>query len=110
MNKQYYLRNIGWGLLGCCLFLWLCRNEPIQNYILISIYLVISTILYPYSKKIIEVIALTFTSANFWVTGFFTETALKSGVYAIYYTFCFIFVIPFGLIYVIFLAIKKGRT
>ncbi|MEY1194706.1 colicin E1 family microcin immunity protein [Providencia rettgeri] len=109
MSKKYYMKNMGWGLFGCALFLWLCRNESTQNYILISTFLIASALLYPFSKKAIEVVALTFTNEKFWNTGFFANTALKSGIYAIYYMFCFIFAIPIGLIFIIFLSSKKSR-
>ncbi|HHR6116721.1 hypothetical protein GKR59_15915 [Providencia alcalifaciens] len=109
MCKEYYLKNIGWGVFGCILFLWLCRGEPTQSYILISVFLIASALFYPFSKKAIELVALTFTGKNFWNTGIFANTALKSGIYAIYYMFCFIFSIPIGLIFIIFSLSKKSR-
>lgn len=71
---------------------------------------IISTLVYPYAKKTIEVAVLSVTSKTFWYKGFFAETSQKSGIYALYYLFYCVFSILLGLIYILLLPLKKSRV
>lgn len=108
MDKKYYINNVGWGIFFLCVFLWQSNTWLESNLVMVWTLLIISTLLYPFSKKLIERIALLYTTKEFWCKGIFTETAGKSGLYAMYYFFCFIFSIPFGISYLIYLNIKKN--
>ncbi|HHL2560735.1 TPA: colicin E1 family microcin immunity protein [Yersinia enterocolitica] len=110
MNRKYYINNIIWGVFFLCVFLWQSNIWLENNLILAWTLLIINTLLYPLSKKPIERIALLYTTKEFWHRGIFTETAGKSGLYAMYYMFCFIFSIPFGISYLIYLNLKKSPT
>ncbi|KGA44086.1 hypothetical protein BI323_06360 [Yersinia ruckeri] len=108
MDKKYYINNVGWGVFFLCVFLWQSNTWLENNLILAWSILIISTLLYPFSKKLIEIIALIYTKKEFWHKGIFSEDIGKNGLYAIYYIFCFIFSIPLGVLCIIFLSIKKS--
>lgn len=108
MDKKYYINNVGWGVFFLCVFLWQSNIWLESNITLAWVILTTSTLLYPFSKRLIERIALLCTTKKFWHKGFFSEDIGKNGLYAIYYTFCFIFSIPLGTLYIILLSVKKS--
>jgi hypothetical protein len=110
MSTRYYLKNliIASGLLILGLVVWFYK-EPITpdiHYGYLSIAL-LSTLLYPFSKKAIETFFLTFTTRSFWTTGLFTESPGKNGLYVMYYLVCMLVAIPTAGAYLIYMAIKK---
>ncbi|MFL1556349.1 colicin E1 family microcin immunity protein [Pseudomonas sp. O64] len=105
MEKKYYFRSLIWGIGYFCLsvYIWKDHNKiPIYSF-----FFCISAFFFPLSKRLIENIALRYTTREFWTTGIFMETSGKSGGYALFYMFCFIFSIPLGALYLIYLYIKK---
>ncbi|WP_349961376.1 colicin E1 family microcin immunity protein [Yersinia alsatica] len=65
-----------------------------------------SCFLYPLSKKFVEYIALKFTRREFWQQDFFTSS-VGGSMQVILFVFCFIFAIPFFLVYLIFNIFKR---
>jgi hypothetical protein len=63
MDIRYYIKNIFWGLIitGIVYYTW--DKNPESERLTITLTLsIISCILYPYSKKIIEKIALRYST------------------------------------------------
>ncbi|CNJ78119.1 Colicin E1 (microcin) immunity protein [Yersinia mollaretii] len=113
MSTKYYLRNLYWGVTGFCITVYFCYLGENKSAADITLYLTlagISTILYPFSKRLTEKIALFYTKKEFWYRDYFSEDVGKNGLYAIYYIFCFIFSIPLGISYLIILTIIKNPT
>lgn len=108
MTKDYYFKNLLLGsvLAGIIIFIWWGGDsKPI-----ILVYLsAINALLFPFSKMLIEKVALKLTSENFWSRGIFTDTAPKSGVRALYYLFAFAIAIPCSAVYFI-LEMLKGSS
>lgn len=104
MTWGYYLKNIGWALFFLALLIYDWNKDPeekkMQALLIMS---VPSSILYPFCKIGIETLVLRFTTKEFWHRGFFKDTSGKSGLYALYYLFCFVFAIPIGLLYITYL-------
>lgn len=111
MKIDYYLKNLMWGILFFGLSVynydWGSSVTIAPKLILHPIVSGINTLLFPFSKRLIENIALHYTTKEFWSRGLFMETSGKNGVYAVFYLFCFFFAIPLGLIYLIFSHFKK---
>lgn len=105
MTKNYYLKNLFWGLLFFCMFLYSWYPDK-EKMIIATLFSLPSSLLYPYAKKLIENIALRYTTREFWSKGLFIETPAKSGAYAIFYMFCFIFALPLGGIYFLLKSMK----
>lgn len=107
MTFKYYLINFFYGLIMTCIIVYVYRDDVYSNtYLMEFVALIISLLFYPLSRKITEDIALKFSTREFWNQGFFIETCGKSGAYAMYYLFCFVFSIPLGVIFIIYHWIK----
>lgn len=109
MKPGYYLKNIIWGALFFILFLyqWYTTSQD-NTYKYLMIFSAISFPLFPLSKKAIEDTALKVTKKEFWHKGIFKDDIGKNGLYAIYYSVCFVLAIPIGIPYLIYLIIKKA--
>ncbi|WP_392562470.1 colicin E1 family microcin immunity protein [Orbus sturtevantii] len=106
MNKKYYFKNIHWGVLFLAIFIFTYWEDMCNMYPKLVL-VILSAILFPFSKWLIESLALRFTSREFWYKGIFRETAGKNGLYALYYLFCFVFSIPLGIASLTYLLLKK---
>jgi len=94
MNKRYYFKSFIEGLFiasAIAYSFWFSDNGIKQIAITVSI---ISLVLFPFSKLIIERFALKYTDRNFWNRGFFVDTPGKMGGLVLYDIFCFITSIP----------------
>lgn len=103
MNKNYYVRNVFWGVAGSFILVF----DNLNNYVFLLLALV-NAFLYPFAKMVIENIALEYTSRKFWEHDFFTNL-VGGSMQAIYYLFCYVFSIPLGGGYVLFLIIKNNH-
>lgn len=108
MTLKYYLKNIFWAgfILACVIYNFL-REQQNTTWLILLIFSIFNFILYPYSKLAIETLTLKFTSRDFWHKGVLMETPAKNGVYVIYYLFCFVVAIPFGLPFLTFSLFSK---
>ncbi|WP_312691694.1 colicin E1 family microcin immunity protein [Kosakonia sp.] len=108
MTAKYYCKNIFWGLFFLAGFAWAwsqdMQDRVSQYFFVLSL---LSCPLYPFAKKGVETLALRFTTRAFWQRGYFTETPGKNGLYALYYGACFLFAIPLGLGYLLYLLLNK---
>jgi uncharacterized membrane protein len=105
---KYYLKNIHWGLIIFGIAVYLTRDD--FNEAKTKIFLVISffnCLLFPFAKRTTEMLALKYSTRESWSTGFYTETSMKNGVYAIYYMAVFIAAIPASVAYLLYLLTRK---
>lgn len=110
MSKKYYIENLVWGVIGFCVFgyVWFFGSDLSEGGRVGLIFAsTLSALLFPFSKKYIEDLALSLTDEKFWKTGFFIETPGKNGLYALFYFFCFVFSIPLGVIFICVHCKKK---
>ena len=106
MTQKYYLQNLLLGALLAAIFFygWYEHND---RFAAVAIFSAVNAVFFPLSRLLLESVALKYTRRDMWLRGFFVETPAKSGLYAIYFLFLFIFALPFALIYVI-AAARKG--
>ncbi|WP_410017172.1 colicin E1 family microcin immunity protein [Pseudomonas sp. 5P_3.1_Bac2] len=67
----------------------------------------LSALLFPFATKCLEDFALRLTRKELWGKGIFADTPGNSGVYALYYCFCYLFAIPLSLIYLLVAWVKS---
>jgi hypothetical protein len=111
MDKQYYFANLIWGVFMFCVCVcaWYNLSGAADLALAKKVVLYgVSAVLYPFSKKFLEGIALSFTSKEFWCGGFFKESTAKDSLYVMYYAFCYILAIPFSIMFVICFLLR-GR-
>lgn len=101
MTISYYWRNelIALCILSFVVADWFIHPADEDIILILRIIASISCPLFPFAKRIIELIALRFTTQRFWHTGFFSDDIGKSGLYALYWLACFFFAIPLSGIY-----------
>ncbi|MEL4015939.1 colicin E1 family microcin immunity protein [Dryocola clanedunensis] len=108
MTKLYYFKNLLLAALLTAIFIFAWSSgggSPTVE--TIAFFSIINMFLFPFSRLLLESLALTFTHKEFWKRGLFKETAAKSGLYAMYYLVCFTFAILFSAIYLIYSLIKR---
>ena len=112
MTKKYYFANLSWGLVWLCVVVYSYSvgfNAPrsvsdmVLNYGLFAV----SAIVYPFSKYVIERVIAAFLSERFRKKSFFAEGVGNRGIYVFFYLICFIFAIPFGLMYLVYRFVKR---
>lgn len=97
MDKQYYFTHLIWGVVMFCVCVCTWYSLPSTGGLALSkeiVFYGVSAVLYPFSKKLLEGMALNFTSKEFWYSGFFKEGTAKNSIYVMYYAFCYILAIP----------------
>ncbi|WP_410017171.1 colicin E1 family microcin immunity protein [Pseudomonas sp. 5P_3.1_Bac2] len=110
LSLKYYFQRFFWGALGFVLAAW---NGSIFSHVLPVPPLIIdgfSALLFPCAIKFVENLALRFTSREFWNKGVLIDTPGKSGGYAIFYVFCYVFSIPLGMAYVLCDVLKPHKN
>lgn len=109
MTWGYYLKNIGWGIFytSAAYGAWY-KNPESERLTLILILSVISCILVPFSKKFIEIIALKYSTQEFWQQDFFVSS-VGGSVRVIYDLFCLVFAIFLSAIYLFMIIFKALR-
>lgn len=105
MTRKYYLKNMLLGCVVACIVIYVWSGEHREFVVLVSI---IHAILFPFSRMLIENSILRVTSKKFWTSGYFTDVAPKSGLFAIYYLLGFILAVPFSILYFIFFTLKDS--
>ncbi|WP_425270682.1 colicin E1 family microcin immunity protein [Pantoea wallisii] len=72
---------------------------------------IFNTFLYPFSKEMVETIALKYTTREYWHRGIWYDTPAKNPVYATYYIFCYLIAIPASAVYFLMTVFsKKGHS
>ncbi|HBN9951459.1 TPA: hypothetical protein L3962_000934 [Pseudomonas aeruginosa] len=107
MSFKYYWAKFFWGAFFFVLVAWKGSVFPSLASVNPLVVAGFSTILFPFSVKLVEDFALKYTEREFWVTGFFSETPAKTGLYAVFYLSCYLFSIPLGMV---FLFYKYGKA
>ncbi|WP_222618805.1 colicin E1 immunity protein [Serratia sp. JUb9] len=110
MGKKYYFKNLLNGLTTAIMLIIAMYFYPSFPMSYAVPVLLSCALLMPFSKKMIEDIALRYTSEEFWNTGIFKDDIGKNGLYAMFYLLCFILAIPLGLIYILVSFSKKNPT
>lgn len=105
MSRKYYIRNLLLGALLAAIFFYVFSDRA-DWLMAVGMFSVASALLFPFSRLLLETTALKFTHRDFWLRGIFVDTALKSGLYALYYLFGFVFAILFALIYALTATVK----
>lgn len=111
MTLTEYQKNLIWPL---CIFAMITINlyiDPDDKTWWVVWYMsIFNTFLYPFSKKMVETIALKFTTKEHWHRGIWYDTPAKNPVYAIYYLFCYFIAIPASAAYLFLKRYnKKGQ-
>lgn len=102
MTRKYYINNMFWGYLmaACILYASYGDNDP--KIIALRIFGLVSAILFPFSRLLIEKTALRYTKKEFWKTGFFKDGVPKTYLMTLYFIFIFMTSIPIGVLSVCF--------
>jgi uncharacterized membrane protein len=111
MDRTYYFKNllISLALLAISIFTWFHNNTSSrQENLYFLLIMITSTVLFPFSKRLIERFFLSFTSPAFWTRGLLIENPGKNGLYAIFWILCIASAIPLGGAYLIYLTIYKS--
>lgn len=108
---KYYMKNIHWGLLVYLVLVFVLRDDfdnPLVRLFLIIGF--ISAFTFPVAKFFLEGVSLRYYSKEYWTKGLYTETPMKSGIYAMYYMFVFLMAIPICIITIIMFVLKRTAT
>lgn len=106
LTIKEYLRNSIFGFIVVLVFYFGWRHAPENNKMYYAFIIsVISYILSPFSRKIIEQVAFRFIKKSFWQRDLFISPTGGSLI-AILELICFVFSIPICLIYVLYLSLK----
>lgn len=106
--KKYYINNIPncISLFAAWWFaLWMTMDD--ESYFIYLLFVLISLSLFPLSKLLIESVALKYTTREFWNRGFFLDTSGKTGLLAAYNLLCLAVAIPLGVMYIVYIRMKK---
>lgn len=107
MTKKYYFYNMFWGyFMSACIF-YFSYGDHEPKIIALQIFGLASAILFPFSRYLIERVALVYTKKEFWETGFFKDGVPKTYLMTLYYIFIFMTSIPLG-IFSVFIETKKA--
>ena len=112
MHIKYYIKNVWLSLYITFLYAFLFIHQKGNIYLILSdslfLLILISAILSPFSKYLIEYIAFRFIKKNFFETRKNLNNApgAKAGLYMLYNLFYLALGIPFGLLG-LFICIKK---
>lgn len=108
MNKKYYIKNILWGVTLLVMDAIISLDDiKSGNNLTFHAYLFISALLCPFSKFLIESVALKYTEREFWNRGLFIDTPAKMGLIALYEFIIIIIAIPLFIIYLILTIVRK---
>lgn len=108
---KYYAKNIHWGLLVYLVLVFVLRDDfdnPLARLFLVIGF--ISVFTFPVAKGFLENFSRRYYSKEYWTKGFYTETPMKNGIYAMYYMFVFFMSIPICIITFIILVLKRMAT
>lgn len=109
MTIKYYAYNMFWGYFMAASILYLSHGDNEPRVIALQILSSVSALLFPYSKFLMENIALKYTNKEFWETGFFKDGVPKTYLITLYVIFTFITAIPLGVISIL-IEIKNAIT
>ncbi|MBQ4924271.1 colicin E1 family microcin immunity protein [Citrobacter sp. Cc139] len=106
ITLKYYLKNSVWSVIVIGVFLYAWINNPDNTLsFLLLLAICINSLLFPFSKYIIQRNALLFSKKEFWQRDFFINPTGGSLV-VIFEFFCFILAIPVCLLFLIFKTVK----
>lgn len=105
MTIKYYFRNLLWPsfIFGVMIYYGSIEDLSVSY----NVALGMSVLLYPMATKLIEDIALRYTTKEFWNKGIFEAGPAKNSMYVLYYFACYLSAIPLGLIYAILFLNKR---
>lgn len=111
MTRKEYLKALFWPVIFFIITSYFLYEDPDNaKWRMVWLISIPNTVLYPFSKAIIEKIALRYTTREYWHSGIWYDTPAKNGVYVTYYAFCFAFAIPMSLIYFASIMLNKKAT
>ena len=109
MDKKYFTKH----LLLSALYLitasaaFYIGDKLFYHDIKLVTLMLLSTLLYPFSRYWITASAYKLTGPEFWRKDFFIKGD-STGINALFIFFCLVFAIPLGSTYLIFMILKRG--
>lgn len=110
MDKKYFVKNslTGFLFLIVAIASLYTGDELFYKDVRLVIFMVLSTLLYPFSRYLIQATAYKLKSPIFWKKAFLLHYSDISGITALFAFFCMVFAIPIGSIYLIYIIFNKG--
>lgn len=108
MNAKYYIRNMFWGYFMAACVLYFSFGDYTTRILYLQFLSAFSAILFPFSRYLIEKVALKYTEKSFWETGVFRDGVPKTYLISMYNILCFFISIPLG-VTCLFIEIKNSR-
>ncbi|MDF5883209.1 colicin E1 family microcin immunity protein [Pseudomonas aeruginosa] len=96
MSFKYYWAKFFWGAFFFVLVAWKGSVFPSLASVNPLVVAGFSTILFPFSVRLVEDFALKYTEKEFWVTGFFSETLQKQDCMQSFIWLVICFQFPWG--------------
>lgn len=112
MDKKYFVKNslTGFLFLIVAIVAFYTGDELFYRDVRLVVFMVLSTLLYPLSRYLIQATAYRFKSPIFWKKAFLLHYSDISGVTALFAFFCIAFAIPIGSIYLTYMIFNRGAT
>ena len=112
MGKKYFVKNslTGFLFLIVAIVAFYTGDKLFYKDVGLVIFMILSTLLYPLSRYLIQATAYRFNSQIFWRKAFLLHYSDISGVTALFAFFCIVFAIPIGSIYLIYIIFNRGTT
>lgn len=107
LTPSYYFRQLAFGLLVSLFFILIFKQSaelPFAMYL----FLIVSTLLYPYSRFVYESVVDFITGNNVFIVNAFVLLFTKAVTMSLCFTFA-IFIAPIGLIY-LYIRNNKSET
>ncbi|EMM2250582.1 colicin E1 family microcin immunity protein [Klebsiella oxytoca] len=105
MDKSFYVKNMFWGYFSaaCILFFSYDSYETKMTYL--KVFAILSALLFPFAKYLIEQISLKYLQRNVMRPGTFDVPDTYK--FTLYCIFNFLFAIPLGIAFLV-LQLKKA--
>ena len=104
LEKNYYLKSFIIALFIFCMSVFGFKSsEKAAIYILIC---GVNALLFPLARRAVENVVFRFTGKEFWATHPL-QTAASNGGHTLLWMFYFVFAIPLGVFYGLWLWLKK---
>ncbi|NNB42282.1 colicin E1 family microcin immunity protein [Pseudomonas chlororaphis] len=110
MDKKYFIKHLLKGclyLVAVCIAWYVIGDEDLNEPWLL-VFMILSTLLYPFSRYLLQESAYRVTNREFWKKGFFIEDVNSPRINALFSFFCMVFAIPLGASYLVYQYCKKG--
>ncbi|MBC3435870.1 hypothetical protein HU735_10640 [Pseudomonas sp. BW16M2] len=110
MDRQYFTRHLAMA----CLYLlavsiaWSASGDAFYQSPGWVLFMVLSTLLYPFARYLVQACAYRLAGRRIWTRGFFSEDVNSPGLNALLSFLCMLFAIPLGTAYLLYRLFAKG--